>query len=79
MGDSTAMLNLISIVIGLVALPGALIAFVPLLGWLYWFVVPVAVVGLLFGILSRGRTGRNLNLIVIVVGVLRLMIGHGIF
>ncbi|WP_156680210.1 hypothetical protein [Sphingomonas profundi] len=73
------MLNLISIVIGLVALPGALIAFVPLLGWLYWFVVPVAVVGLLFGILSRGRTGRNLNLIVIVVGVLRLMIGHGIF
>ena len=73
------MLNLISILIGLVALPGALIAFIPLLGWLYWFVVPVAIIGLIFGVLSRGRTGRNLNLIVIVVGVLRLMIGHGIF
>jgi hypothetical protein len=73
------MLNLISILIGLVALPGALIAFVPLLGWLYWFVVPVAIVGLVFGVLSSGRLGRNLNLIVIVVGILRLMIGHGIF
>ena len=65
------MLNLISILIGIVALPGALVAFMPLLGWLYWFVLPVAIVGLLFGVLSRGRTGRNLNLIVIVVGVLR--------
>ena len=72
-------MNLISILIGLIALPGALIAFVPLLGWLYWLVVPVAMVGLVFGLLSRGRTGRNLNLIVIVVGILRLMIGHGIF
>ena len=73
------MLNLISILIGLIALPGALVAFIPLLGWLYWFVVPVALVGLVFGVLSSGRTGRNLNLIVIIVGILRLIIGHGIF
>ncbi len=72
------MLNLISILIGLVALPGALVAFIPMLGWLYWFFVPVAVVGFVFGVVSSGRTGRNLNLIVIVIGILRLMIGHGI-
>ena len=71
--------NLISLLIGLFALPCAMIAFVPLLGWLNWFVIPMAVVGLAFGAMSQGTRGRNLNLVVIVVGVLRLMIGHGIF
>lgn len=72
-------MNLISLLIGLVALPCAMIAFVPLLGWMNWFIIPMAVVGLAFGGLSQGTSGRNLNLAVIVVGVLRLMIGHGIF
>jgi hypothetical protein len=72
-------MNLISILIGLIALPCALVAFVPLLGWMYWFVIPIAVLGLAFGLLSSSTGGRNLNLLVIVVGVLRLMIGHGLF
>lgn len=72
-------MNLISILIGLVALPCALVAFMPLFGWLYWFVLPIAIVGLAFGVLSSSTGGRNLNLVVIVVGVVRLMIGHGIF
>ena len=73
------MLNLISILIGLVALPAAAIAFVPLLGWMYWLILPVAVVGLGVGALSSGSAGRNLNLVVIVVGIVRLSLGHGIF
>jgi hypothetical protein len=72
-------MNLISILIGLIALPCALVAFVPLLGWMYWFIIPIAVLGLAFGLLSNSTGGRNLNLLVIVVGVLRLMIGHGLF
>lgn len=72
-------MNLISILIGLTALPCAAIAFIPLLGWMYWFVIPVAIVGLAIGALSSSKGGRNLNLIVIVVGMIRLMIGHGIF
>ena len=72
-------MNLLSILTGLIALPLALVAFLPLLGWLYWFVIPIAIVGLVFGVISSGRTGRNLNLIVIVVGTLRLMLGGGIF
>jgi hypothetical protein len=73
------MLNLVSILIGLVALIGAVIAFVPLLGWLYWLVIPIAIVGLAFGALSSHNAGRNLNLVVVIVGIVRLIIGHGIF
>jgi hypothetical protein len=35
-------------------------------------------VGALFGVISRGTAGRNLNFFVIVIGVIRLMLGHGI-
>ena len=73
------MLNLVSILIGLVALPGALIAFIPLLGWLYWAVIPIAIVGLAIGAMSSHNAGRNLNLVVVLVGIARLIIGHGIF
>jgi hypothetical protein len=72
------MLNLVSLGIGLVALPFAIIAFIPLLGWMNWLIVPLAVIGAAVGLLSRGRTGQNLNLLVIVVGVVRLILGHGI-
>ena len=73
------MLNILSVLIGIVALGLAVVAFVPLLGWMYWAIVPLAIVGLAIGALSRGTAGRNLNLIVVAVGVLRLVIGHGIF
>ncbi len=72
------MLNIVSILIGLVALIPALVAFLPLLGWMYWFILPIAVVGLGFGVLSSRNGGRNLNLIVLLVGLARLVIGHGI-
>jgi hypothetical protein len=73
------MLNLISILIGLIALVPALIAFLPLFGWMYWFILPIAVIGLVFGVLSSHNSGRNLNLVVLLVGLARLAIGHGIF
>ncbi|MDO6416517.1 hypothetical protein Q4F19_19195 [Sphingomonas sp. BIUV-7] len=71
-------MNILSVLIGLITLPAALIAFLPLLGWMYWLIVPVAVVGLVFGLLSRHGAGRALNLVVIIVGIVRLSIGHGI-
>lgn len=73
------MLNLVSIVIGLAALVGAVVAFFPLLGWLNWFVLPVAVVGLGLGAMADGKAGRNLNIAVLVIGVVRLSLGGGIF
>lgn len=72
------MLNLLSILIGLFALLWALIAFLPLIGALNWLVIPVAIVGLALGVLSRGTAGRNLNLLVVIVATARLMLGGGL-
>ena len=72
------MLNLVSLIIGIVALVFVAIAFIPLLGWANWLVVPLAVIGAGIGAVSRGTAGRNLNLLVIVVGIVRLMIGGGV-
>lgn len=72
------MLNLVSLIIGFVALILAGIAFLPLLGWANWLIVPLAILGAGIGAMSQGTAGRNLNLFVIVVGVLRLMLGGGI-
>jgi hypothetical protein len=72
------MFNLVSLIIGIVALVCALIAFIPLLGWANWLIIPLAIIGAVIGMISRGTAGRNLNLFVIVVGVVRLMLGGGI-
>ena len=72
------MLNLISFVIGIVALLLAVVAFIPLLGWANWLIIPLAIVGAVVGMLSGSNTGRNLNLFVIVIGIVRLMLGGGI-
>lgn len=72
------MLNLVSVVIGLVGLAFAAVAFLPFLGWANWLVVPLAMIGAAIGIMSRGNAGRNLNLFVIAVGVLRLILGGGL-
>ena len=72
------MLNFVSLIIGVVALICAVIAFIPLLGWANWLIVPLAIIGAGVGAMSGSKSGRNLNLVVIVVGVLRLMLGGGI-
>ena len=72
------MLNLVSLIIGAVALVLAAVAFLPLLGWANWLIIPLAVIGAAVGMASKGTAGRNLNLFVIVVGIVRLMLGGGI-
>ncbi|MBW6527535.1 hypothetical protein KZ813_11855 [Sphingomonas sp. RHCKR7] len=71
------MLNLLSILIGLVALVLGIVPFLPFLAWGYWFVIPIAVVGAAVGALSSRNTGRNLNLVLILIFGLRLMLGGG--
>jgi hypothetical protein len=72
------MFNIASLIIGFIALICTLIAFLPLLGWANWLIIPLAIIGAVVGMLSRGTAGRNLNLLVIVIGVVRLMLGGGI-
>ena len=60
------MFNLASLIIGFVALIFALVAFIPLLGWANWLIIPLAIIGAGVGMISRSTAGRNLNLFVIV-------------
>ena len=72
------MLNFVSLIIGAIALICAAVAFIPLLGWLNWLIIPLAVIGAGIGQVAQSNGGRNLNLFVIVVGIIRLMLGGGI-
>ena len=72
------MLNIASILVGIVALLLAIPSTIPLLGWGNWFVLPIAVVGIGLGALSRSNGGRNFCLIVFAIAVVRLMLGGGI-
>jgi hypothetical protein len=74
------MFNLISLLIGLVALLIAMVGIlpIPLLPLVNWIAFPVAVVGLVFGLLSRGTAGRNLNIVVLLISGVRLFLTGGI-
>ena len=71
-------MNFVSALIGIVALVAALVAFIPFLGWLNWLVIPVVAIGLVLGLFSDKTTGRNINLAVLAIAMLRLFIGGGL-
>ena len=81
-------MGLISVIWGIVALLWMLLAFLPLLGWGNWFMIPFAVVGALIAAIallltrsghrSRAKLGLILNVVAIVVGAIRLSLGGGI-
>ncbi|MEM1131954.1 MAG: hypothetical protein AAGH53_03365 [Pseudomonadota bacterium] len=73
------MLNIISFLIGIIALIFAIFAFIPLLGSVNWFIVPFALFGALLGALSRHNGGRNFCLIVAAICIVRLFLGGGVF
>lgn len=72
------MLNVLSILAGIVALAIVIPSTIPLLGWGNWFALPVVVVGIGLGALSSSNGGRNFCLIVFAIAVVRLMLGGGI-
>jgi hypothetical protein len=72
------MLNVLSILLGLVALLLAIPSTIPFLGWGNWIVLPIAILGAGIGALSSSNGGRNLCLIVLVIAVVRLSLGGGV-
>lgn len=72
------MLNVISILIGIIALVLAIPSAIPLLGWGNWVVLPIAILGAGIGALSSSNGGRNLCLVVFVIAVIRLSLGGGL-
>lgn len=77
--QSLIMFNVLSIIVGFFALLLAIPSFLPFFGWGNWVVIPIAIVGLIFGVFSSHTSGRNFNIVVILIGVGRLMLGGGIF
>ena len=70
--------NIISILVGLVALPVALVGLVPFFGIANYLAIPIAVVGAAVGVLSGHKMGRNLNILVIIIATIRLFLGGGL-
>lgn len=75
---NTVMANLISILIGFIALVLTFIGLVPLLGWTNWLILPFAGIGALFGLISSRTSGMYFCLIVMSISAFRLWIGGGI-
>ena len=81
-------MGLISVLWGIVAMLWMMLAFIPLLGWGNWFMIPFAVVGAILGAIGiaitapqnrgRAKAGLILNVVAIVVGAMRLSLGGGI-
>ncbi|QYJ06567.1 hypothetical protein [Qipengyuania flava] len=72
------MLNLLSILFGLVSLVVVIPATIPLLGWANWLALPLIAIGVVLGQLSSSNGGRNFCLIVLLIAAVRLTLGGGI-
>ena len=72
------MLNILSILAGLLSLLIVIPSTIPFLGWGNWLALPVIVVGIVLGAMSRSNSGRNFCLVVGAIAVIRLMLGGGI-
>lgn len=67
----------LSLVLAVVALLLLLPALLPLLGWLNWVVLPVALLAAGLGLLSGEERAFKLGLLLMVVSALRLILGGG--
>lgn len=81
-------MGIVSLLWGIVAICWMLLALVPLLGWMNWFLIAFAAVGAVIAALGiaitarerrgRAKAGLVLNGLVILVAVVRLHLGGGV-
>ncbi|MCG2839842.1 hypothetical protein L6Q21_02450 [Sandaracinobacter sp. RS1-74] len=72
------MLNVLSLLIGIATGVVAVFGLIPFLGWANWFVIPIAGIGLILGLISKRKEGQILNLVVIAIALVRLSLGGGL-
>ena len=81
-------MKIVSFVLGIVSIIGMFIGLIPFLGWINWGVIPIAAVGLIISIVAiasekenrgLGIAGLILCTIALLIGIIRLIIGGGIF
>ena len=75
-------------VIGILCLIGLGVGFIPCLGWLNWVNIPLAILGLIFSGIGLGQPdperskavgGMVMCIIAICIGLIRLILGGGVF
>jgi hypothetical protein len=84
------MSTMLALVWGILAFLGFLLGLVPCLGWLNWFNIPFAIVGVVIGIVALSQAGAQrrpvgpailglvLSVTAVVIGVARLALGGGL-
>lgn len=72
------LLNLLSLLVGLAALPVALVGLIPFFGLANYLAIPIAFIGAAIGMLSGQKMGRNFNIFVMIVAAIRLILGGGL-
>ncbi len=72
------MLNVLSLLIGIATGVVAVFGLIPFLGWANWFLLPIAGIGLVLGLISKRKEGQILNLVVIAIALVRLSLGGGL-
>lgn len=65
-------------IFGIMALIGMIIGLIPLLGWLNWFNIPLAILGLILSIVGKSKGGTIICIVAIFFGLVRLMLGGGL-
>jgi hypothetical protein len=79
-------MQVLSLIWGVLAILGLGIAFIPCLGSLNWLNIPFAAIGVVISIVAKSQPGSQgtatvgmvLNIIAIVLGVIRLVLGGGV-
>lgn len=71
-------MNVISILIGIVAAIIMVPGIVPLLGILNWLVVVLCILGIIFGAVSKKKSGLYVCGAILIVALVRLFLGGGI-
>lgn len=73
------MLNILAYLVGLLSLVIVIPAQLPLLGAANWIALPLIVTGIVLGALSDKDGGRSFCLVILLIAVVRLMLGGGLF
>ena len=76
-----------SLILGILAIVGALVAFIPLLGWMNWGVIPFSVAGVVVSAIATAASKEDRGLaiagiilcgIALMISIPRLIIGCGV-
>lgn len=78
-GIIEGVMQILSVLIGLVCAVLLVPGLIPLLGWLQWAVLAGCVVGIIAGSFCQRKIGLTINVAVALVAALRLFLGGGLF